>query len=209
MESGENQNVDDPAADQAETQDPIESPAAEVGADDSEAESVETQAEGESAAEETTAEAAATEATSTEAGADSTTAEPATAAPQTPILPAPTGEERTWAVLAHMLAIGGAALGWLGWVGPLVIWTKRRHLGPFAAFHALQAIFFQLICVCVLFVTIRMTVVFPDLIYPWYFAGVIPVLFSLLAAIKAHNGEWFEYPLVGRWALELTDQSDA
>jgi uncharacterized Tic20 family protein len=183
MESGENQNQDEPAAEQAETQ-----------------------ARSESAAEDTTPEDAASAGTTAEA----TGADTAATGPQVSLLPAPSGEERTWAVLAHLLAIGGfmTGFGWLGWVGPLVVWVKRRQLGPFVAFHALQALFFQLIWVGVLFVGIRVAVVIPEFIYPWFFAGAVPVLWSIVGAIKAGNGEWYQYPCVGQWALELTDQSE-
>jgi uncharacterized Tic20 family protein len=166
MESGENQNQDEPTAEPADTQTQAESPADDGGA----------------------------------------ASQPAAAA--IPALPAPGGEERTWAVLAHLLAIGGfmTGFGWLGWVGPLVVWVKRRELGPFVAFHALQSLFFQLAWVGALFVGIRVAVVVPEFIYPWFFAGAVPVVWSIIGALKAHNGEWYQYPCVGRWALELTDQ---
>src|SRR5687768_12738889 len=61
-------------------------------------------------------------------------------------LPAPTGEQRTWAMLAHLLALPGllTLFGWLTWVGPLVVWVCRRKDSPFVAFHALQSLLFQL-----------------------------------------------------------------
>ncbi|MCC2670206.1 MAG: hypothetical protein K0Q72_2677 [Armatimonadetes bacterium] len=126
----------------------------------------------------------------------------------TQILPAPGGEERTWAVLAHMLVIGGymTGFGWLGWVGPLVVWVKRRHLGPYVAFHALQSLLFQLAWTGAFFVGIRAAVMFPELMYAWFYLGAVPVIWCVIGACKAHLGEWYEYPLVGRWAMELTDQ---
>jgi hypothetical protein len=31
----------------------------------------------------------------------------------------------------------------------------------------------------------------------------------VIAALKAHQGQWYQYPLVGHWALDLTEQASA
>jgi len=130
-----------------------------------------------------------------------------TAIPALPLLPR--GELRIWAVLAHLLAIGGymTGFGLLGWVGPLVIWIKQRKTDPFVAFHALQSLFFQLIWTGLLFVGIRLIWLMPELIYCWVLGSAVPVVWCIIAAIKAHQGQWYQYPLVGHWALDLTEQA--
>lgn len=123
--------------------------------------------------------------------------------------PLPSGELRVWAMLAHLLAIGGymTGLGLLGWVGPLVIWIKKRHADPFVAFHALQSIFFQLIWTGLLFVGVRFIWLMPEIFLGWIVLSTVPVIWAVVAALKAHQGEWYQYPLVGQWALDLTEQS--
>jgi len=131
----------------------------------------------------------------------------ATSTPALPLLPG--GELRVWAVLAHMLAIAGymTGFGLLGWVGPLVIWIKLRKSDPFVAFHALQSLLFQLIWTGLLFVGIRLIWLMPEMILCWVLSSAVPVVWCVIAAIKAHQGEWYQYPLVGHWALDLTEQS--
>jgi uncharacterized membrane protein len=97
--------------------------------------------------------------------------------------------------------------GLLGWVGPLVVWVKQRKTDPFVAFHALQSLLFQLLWTGILFVGIRLIWLMPELVLGWLLGSALPVIWCVVAAIKAHQGEWYQYPLVGHWALELTEQA--
>lgn len=124
------------------------------------------------------------------------------AAPQ---LQPPGGEQRIWAVLAHLLAVPGNALG-LGWVGPLVIWVKCRRMGPFVTFHALQALLFQLAWTAVVYALVRLDFLLGHvLFYPIVIAGLLPVAWNVMVAIHAHQGEWYQYPYVGQWAQDLME----
>lgn len=124
---------------------------------------------------------------------------------QTPALQPPSGEQRTWAVIAHLLAVPGNALG-LGWIGPLVIWVKCRKMGSFVAFHALQAMFFQLGWTALMYGAVRVDFLLGHILfYPIVLASFLPVACNVIAAIKSHQGEWHQYPCAGRWAQELID----
>ena len=50
----------------------------------------------------------------------------------------PTADERTMAILAHVLQL----VGW--WIAPLIIFLVKRE-SRFVSFHALQALFLQLV----------------------------------------------------------------
>lgn len=50
-------------------------------------------------------------------------------------------EERLWAALAHLTVF---LLGW-GLIGPVLIWITQRQKSAYAAFHALQALAYQLL----------------------------------------------------------------
>jgi uncharacterized Tic20 family protein len=125
----------------------------------------------------------------------------------TPELQPPSGEQRTWAVLAHMLALAGNLIG-LGWIGPLVVWVKCRSLGPFVSFHALQAMFFQLGWSALMFGLWRVDYFLGNPLFNLLIAAsIVPVAWNIIAAIRSHNGEWYQYPCAGRWAQELVEQS--
>ena len=129
-----------------------------------------------------------------------------------------TPDERTMATLAHALQIAG------GFLAPLIIFFVRRN-SKFVAFHALQALIYQLgfmVCwFCVM--AIFMLVVFASItshagsstgppalffLFPvmWLIMLAFMVLTWVLAigyGIKAGRGEWAEYPVLGGWARRI------
>ncbi len=113
-----------------------------------------------------------------------------------------TDEERLWAMLAHLLALLGYVI-WVGaYVAPLVIYLVYKDKSSFVAFHALQSLFFQLallvlaaICIPLIFCLVGIPLVF--------LLSVGALAYVIVAAIKAHNGELFEYWLVGKWARQI------
>jgi uncharacterized protein len=142
----------------------------------------------------------------------------------TPIHAAPenaatTHDERTMAVLAHVLQLVG------GWIAPLVIFFVRRQ-SRFVSFHALQVLFLQLIyvfamgCVIMLwFVSMFLTFLQAHannnapplaafLVFPLFWLGlmgmwVVTVVIAVVYSVKAGRGEWAEYPVLGALARRV------
>ena len=135
-------------------------------------------------------------------------------------LPEPTQDERTMATLAHTLQI----VGWF--IAPLVIFLIRRD-SRFVSFHALQAIFLQLVyMLCwgvfmvgwfgLIFGTVFSQAGKPQagppplvfLLFPliWLVAmlgwGTMLVA-AIVYAVKAGRGEWANYPLLGNLARRV------
>lgn len=120
-----------------------------------------------------------------------------------------TSDERTWAMLAHLGALAGLvlSLGALGWVVPLVIWLLYRNRSPFVAFHALEELLFQIAWFVILAIGWIVTGILTLLIVGLLLIPVmivlyfVPIVWSIVAAVRALGGEWYAYPVVGRWAL--------
>jgi hypothetical protein len=135
---------------------------------------------------------------------------------------APTQDDRTMAMLAHVLQI----FTW--WIGPLVIFIVKQD-SKFVRFHALQALLWQtaLVVFWMLGMAVWFAAVFstvfsrigrtaPDsappvavfvgfgviwlLLMAMYLANI---LFGIWFGIKAGRGEWACYPLIGRWARHI------
>lgn len=112
-----------------------------------------------------------------------------------------TQDEKLWAMLAHLAGLLGYTVALGQYIGPLVIYLLYKDKSPFVAFHALQSLYFQLgmlvatgIGVVIALVTCGAGgVLLMGL-------GVGAVVYVIIAAIKANQGEWFEYWLVGEWA---------
>src|SRR5437762_2734938 len=137
-----------------------------------------------------------------------------------------TRDERTNAMLAHLLTI------FAGFVAPGVIYIVKRKESRFVAFHALQAVLWHLVLFAVFFVGfISLFVVMFSTVAlhrapstspahdgpppPAFFLGFFGmwlvmmlgwasnVGFSIYLAVRANEGKWTRYPLVGRIAMRL------
>lgn len=114
-------------------------------------------------------------------------------------------EERVWGMLAHLLSLLGYFGGIAQYVAPLAVYLIYRNQSKFVAFHALQSLYFQLMLLAIaaiylLFGILTCGALFLLLPVIGPAFAVAGAFYSLFAAIKAHEGEWFEYPIVGRWA---------
>jgi uncharacterized protein len=133
----------------------------------------------------------------------------------------PTSDERTFAMLAHLLQLFG------GFIAPLVIYLVKRD-SRFVAFHALQALIWQVTYfvlsmagvvawLLLMFGTIALHansgapkgpppaifIIFP-LIWLFFVGGwILTLILSVVYGIKANQGQWAKYPIIGRWAHRL------
>ena len=137
-------------------------------------------------------------------------------------LPASSDNDRLWAAGAHLLALVLALMtSWMagiaGIIGSLAVWLIKRDDSPFVAAHAKEALNFNLsmflyACAAALigFVLIGATVLTLGLgIILTAPAGVVLLLAiaaiavlwlvcSVIAIVKAFNGELYRYPLTLR-----------
>jgi uncharacterized Tic20 family protein len=114
-------------------------------------------------------------------------------------------DEKLWGMLAHLLTLLGYVVVVGEYIAPLVIYLVYKDRSQFVAFHALQALFFQLLALAVTIALMLFSVVTLGcgilLAAPLEIALAIAVLvYAIIAAIQANNGVWYELPIVGRWA---------
>ena len=112
-------------------------------------------------------------------------------------------EEKTWGLLAHLIPLGVFLISSFGWVAALVIYLAYKDKSKFVAFHALQQLYFMatLWVLGIISVIAFFTIVgIPIAIILWVVIAVGSVAGPVIAGIKANNGEWWEYPIVGRMA---------
>jgi uncharacterized protein len=128
----------------------------------------------------------------------------------------PTNDEKTFALLAHVLAI------FSGFIAPLIFFLVKRD-SKFVSFHALQSLAWHIIYFILVFG--GMIVLFVSLIFNrgfpaangappvaffgifgfvWLFAmggWVVNLILGIVYGIKANKGEWAQFPLIGGWIL--------
>jgi uncharacterized Tic20 family protein len=130
-------------------------------------------------------------------------------------------EERLLAALAH----GSVILSFFGPIVPALVWTFQRRKSPYVAFHALQAVGYQMLTFWVgmaaylLFVLLFMLVAIPLMglaashsrfamtpfvlqgsmfLFAFGFMGIY-ALFGILGAVFSLLDKDFKYPILGKW----------
>jgi uncharacterized Tic20 family protein len=127
------------------------------------------------------------------------------------LLPEPTRDERTLGMLAHVLQI----VSWL--IAPLIIFLVRKD-SRFVRYHALQAVFFQLLVMLVWGATFLAlfagffaalahhrgavgpaAIAFPILFFVIFWGGgaltwFLNLVLGIVYGLRANNGEWAGYP---------------
>lgn len=148
---------------------------------------------------------------------------PATAYPGTlPAYPgAPTKDECTMALLAHLLQV------FSGFIGPLVIFLVKQD-SKFVKYHALQSLIWQTAYMilgvggmAIFFFAMIGSVIhtppgvphepnqppppfvffFPLIWVFWLGGWVVNLILGIVYGVKANRGEWAGYPLIGRLLL--------
>jgi uncharacterized Tic20 family protein len=115
-------------------------------------------------------------------------------------------DARVWAMVCHLAGLAGLSpilpvIG--GAVAPLVIWQLKGEQFPFVAEQGRRAVNFQLSML--VYGTVGAIVCFVSLVgirlIPVIFcvAGLVDLIFVLIAAVKANRGEHYRYPLTIRF----------
>ena len=101
-------------------------------------------------------------------------------------------------MLCHLSVVFGSILV------PALILAWKRDESAFIAYHARQALTFQ---ISTLLITMVLMCLSAGL---GVFVLVIPLIYGVIQAIKVNNGEWVGYPVIGQWwRPELAVSMDA
>lgn len=107
-------------------------------------------------------------------------------------------DERTWGMLAHLSALlGYLILPFGNIIAPLVIWLVKKDQSQFVADQAKESLNFQisLMIYAVISGILLLIVIGFFLLIALYFIGIV---MTLIATVKANNGEAYRYPFTIR-----------
>ena len=97
-------------------------------------------------------------------------------------------------MLAHLSALAGLVMPLVGIVlGPLAVWLARRDDSPFVAGHAKEALNFNLSVLLAAIACMLLMLVFVGFLLGTALF-VAWLVMTLVAAIKASEGETYRYP---------------
>lgn len=117
----------------------------------------------------------------------------------TPV-PAPMSDSdvRMWAMLTHLSALTGLFTGVGSVVAPLIIWQIQKDKSAYIDYHGKEAVNFQITMAIAFIISFFLVFVLIGAFLIWIL-GVVWLVFTIIAAIKANNGEYYRYPLTIRF----------
>ena len=96
-------------------------------------------------------------------------------------------EERTMAMLCHLLAI------FIGFLGPLIIWLIKKDESPFVDDQGREALNFQLtVLIAMVIAAATMCIYIGMILAPA--VAIANIVLCIIACIKANEGERYRYP---------------
>lgn len=106
----------------------------------------------------------------------------------------PTAQERTNAMLCHLLAFCGYFIPFGNIIGPLVMWQMKGKESGFVNQHGKESLNFQLSMLIYFIIAGILTLVAIGFLLLMILA-VINLIFLIIASIKANDGAEYRYPM--------------
>lgn len=109
----------------------------------------------------------------------------------------PSAEERQWAMFAHLSALVGFLIPFGSILGPLIIWQIKKAEMPFVDDQGKESLNFQITVVIAVLACLLLSVILIGfLLLP--IVGIAALVLTIMAGIKANNGETYRYPFTLR-----------
>jgi uncharacterized protein len=104
-------------------------------------------------------------------------------------LNAPTSDERTLAMLSHILTV----VPGVGILAPLIIYILKNRESQFVAFHSRESLNFQITVFIMYFIAVLLIIILIGFFLLWLI-GIINVILAVIATIKASENKLYRYP---------------
>lgn len=101
----------------------------------------------------------------------------------------PTSDERTMAVLSHLLTV----VPGVGILGPLIIYLVKNRESEFVAYHAKESLNFQITIILLYILSIFLMIIIIGVFLIWI-VGIINTVLAIVATIRASENQLYRYP---------------
>ncbi len=107
-------------------------------------------------------------------------------------------EARKWGMICHIIALVGLLGNGIGFVlGPLIVWMIKKEDHPFVDEQGKEALNFQ-ITMMLIMIACGFLAFFLIGLFLLPFALLMAIVFPIIGAIKANDGEHYRYPFAIR-----------
>jgi hypothetical protein len=114
--------------------------------------------------------------------------------------PAPTADEKTWGMIAHLSGLG-TSFFYMPFLGPLLIMLIKGKESAWVEQQAKEALNFQILITALVWggSILTATIILSCIGLPVaILGGLFGLVMSIIAGIKANNGETYRYPATPR-----------
>ena len=102
-------------------------------------------------------------------------------------------DERMWATFAHLGIIAGFIIPLGNVIAPLIIWLTQREKSSYVEAHAKEALNFQITASIFAIGAAILIFIFIGILL-LALIGIAALVFGILGAMKANQGEMYQYP---------------
>jgi len=102
-------------------------------------------------------------------------------------------DERMWGMLCHLSALSGLIIPFGNLIGPLVVYTLKKDEYAFVADHGKESLNFQISVLIYLMIS-GIAVLLLVGIFFLLFVPFIAIILTVLAGVRANDGEYYRYP---------------
>lgn len=107
-------------------------------------------------------------------------------------------EEKTHAMLCHLLALSGIVIPFGNIIGPLIMWLMKKDHSYFVDMHGKESLNFQISNLIYTFISgLLMFIVIGFVTTPILF--IFWLVMTIIASIRASEGNGYRYPLTIRF----------
>jgi uncharacterized Tic20 family protein len=104
-----------------------------------------------------------------------------------------TKDERMWATFSHLGIVAGLVIPLGSILAPLIIWLVHKDKSSYVDEHAKEALNFQLTMLIAFIISAILMIIVVGF-FLMAAVGIIDLVYSIIAATKANNGEHYKYP---------------
>jgi len=105
-----------------------------------------------------------------------------------------TADDKQWGMFCHLSSLAGFIVPGGNIIGPLVCWMMKKETSSFVDYHGKESLNFQIsmfVYILICFATIIGALLVPII-------GIYALIMPIIAAMKAQNGELYEYQMIFR-----------
>ncbi len=104
-------------------------------------------------------------------------------------------EHRNWGMACHLSSFAMyLMIPFANILGPLIVWLMKKDEMPFVADQGKEALNFQITMTIAGFVCFLLSFIVIG-IFLFFILAIFVFVITIIAAIKANNGEYYRYPI--------------